>query len=98
VLSDEEQSELNKAFGYPHEPTDVNCVNKFTPPDNFSAAVWWTWQGVWEDAQKAGVSRPVFEAAFADITPSPSILAHTKQQAEFIKPLWAKRCAFNVFF
>ncbi|NDA46800.1 MAG: lytic murein transglycosylase [Alphaproteobacteria bacterium] len=49
--------------------------------DNFLASLW-------EDAQKAGVSRPVFDAAFAGLTPSPSILAHTKQQAEFIKPLW----------
>lgn len=65
VLSDEEQSELNKAFGYPHEPTDVNCVNKFTPPNNFSAAVWWTWQGVWEDAQKVEAEAAAAKVAAA---------------------------------
>jgi len=43
---------------------------------------------LWVDAQSAGISRPVFDAAFAGLKPSPSILAHTKQQAEFIKPLW----------
>jgi lytic murein transglycosylase len=43
---------------------------------------------LWIDAQKAGISRPIFDAAFAGLTPSPSILAHTKQQAEFVKPLW----------
>ena len=52
-ITEAEKDEINKAFGYPHEPTAVNCVSKYSPPDgrlvpaSFAAAVWWHWEGHW---------------------------------------------------
>jgi membrane-bound lytic murein transglycosylase B len=40
-------------------------------------------QSLWPDAQAAGVSRATFDAAFAGVRLDASVLAHTKQQAEF---------------
>jgi lytic murein transglycosylase len=42
---------------------------------------------LWPDAQKAGVSRPLFERAFAGMTPDESVLEKTRKQAEFVKPI-----------
>lgn len=44
---------------------------------------------LWPDAQKAGISRKTFDAAFAGVTPDPSIIALTKKQSEFVKPIWS---------
>jgi len=52
-ITEAEKDEINKTFGYPHEPTAVNCVSKYSPPDgrlvpaSFAAAVWWHWEGHW---------------------------------------------------
>lgn len=43
---------------------------------------------LWPQARRMGVSRPIFEAAFAGLTPDPVILAKTRKQAEFVKPIW----------
>lgn len=52
-------------------------------------------EGVWPDAQKAGVSRPTFDRAFKGVTPDLTIpdlalpgrkLADVRGQAEFVKP------------
>ena len=43
---------------------------------------------LWPDAQRAGVSRATFDAAFAGMTSDDSILRVTKKQAEFVKPIW----------
>ncbi|MBX9739142.1 MAG: lytic murein transglycosylase [Beijerinckiaceae bacterium] len=43
---------------------------------------------LWPDAQRQGVSRATFEAAFAGMKPDASILQVTKKQAEFVKPIW----------
>ena len=57
-LTDAEKDEINKAFGYPSEPTEVNCVCKYTPPNGlrepavFAAAIWWSWVGDWVDPKK----------------------------------------------
>ena len=53
-----------------------------TPP--FSAFV----ESVWPDAKQKGVSRDTFDAAFAGVTPNPKLIALTKKQAEFVKPVW----------
>jgi len=46
-------------------------------------------QSLWPQAQARGVSRQTFDTAFAGVTsPSPSILKHTRRQAEFVKPPW----------
>ena len=45
-------------------------------------------ESLWPQAQARGVSRQIFDAAFAGVTPSPTILGHTKKQAEFVKPIW----------
>jgi lytic murein transglycosylase len=43
---------------------------------------------LWPDAQKAGISRRTFDSAFAGVTPDPSIIALTKKQSEFVRPIW----------
>jgi membrane-bound lytic murein transglycosylase B len=43
---------------------------------------------LWPDAQARGVSRQTFDAAFRGVTLNPKLLAHTKKQAEFVKPIW----------
>jgi lytic murein transglycosylase len=42
---------------------------------------------LWPQAARHGVSRAIFDAAMAGITPDPAILAHTRTQAEFVKPI-----------
>ncbi|MDB5651753.1 MAG: lytic transglycosylase [Hyphomicrobiales bacterium] len=49
--------------------------------DNFVAALW-------PDAQRMGVSRATFDAAFQGVNPDPSLLKHSGKQAEFVKPIW----------
>ena len=46
-------------------------------------------QSLWPEAQRAGVSRATFDAAFQGVTPDPAILRLTKSQAEFSKPVWS---------
>jgi membrane-bound lytic murein transglycosylase B len=45
-------------------------------------------QSLWPKAQARGVTRATFDAAFKGLTPDPSIVALTKKQAEFSKPIW----------
>ena len=51
--------------------------------DRFSAFV----QSLWPQAHARGVSRRTFDAAFKGITPDPAVIALTKKQAEFVKPI-----------
>lgn len=44
---------------------------------------------LWPDAAARGVSRATFDAAFAGLTPDPSIVAVTRKQSEFVKPIWS---------
>ncbi|HRK23491.1 MAG TPA: lytic murein transglycosylase [Beijerinckiaceae bacterium] len=44
--------------------------------------------GLWPEAQAAGVSRATFDAAFAGVTLDASVVAQTKRQSEFIRPIW----------
>jgi len=44
---------------------------------------------LWPDAEKQGISRKTFDAAFRGVTPDPSIIALTKKQSEFVKPIWS---------
>ena len=53
-------------------------------PSPFSKYV----EAVWPDAKDAGVSRETFEAAFRGVTYDPKVVANTKGQAEFVKPVW----------
>ena len=47
--------------------------------------------GLWLDAEREGVSREVFDAAFLGLAPDPSIAAMTRRQPEFAKPTWPDR-------
>jgi membrane-bound lytic murein transglycosylase B len=40
--------------------------------------------GLWPQAQSRGVSRATFDAAFEGVSFDPKIVAHTKNQAEFV--------------
>ena len=46
-------------------------------------------QALWPDAQKAGIRRATFDRAFAGLAPDPSIVALTRKQSEFVKPIWS---------
>lgn len=45
-------------------------------------------QSLWPLAQSRGISRQTFDAAFAGMTPDPSIITLTKKQSEFVAPIW----------
>ena len=42
---------------------------------------------LWPDAQRRGVSRATFEAAFLGVTPDATVIEKTHRQAEFVKPI-----------
>lgn len=44
---------------------------------------------LWIDAQKQGISRKTFDLGFAGVTPDPAIIALTKKQSEFVRPIWS---------
>ncbi|HYA72566.1 MAG TPA: lytic murein transglycosylase [Roseiarcus sp.] len=43
---------------------------------------------LWPLAKTRGVSRATFVTAFKGVTFDPKIVAHTKNQAEFVRPIW----------
>jgi lytic murein transglycosylase len=45
-------------------------------------------QTLWPLAQARGIPRASFEAAIAGLTPDNSIIALTRKQSEFVKPIW----------
>jgi len=45
-------------------------------------------QGLWPAAKGRGVSRATFEEAFRGVEPDPKIIALTKKQSEFVRPVW----------
>lgn len=44
--------------------------------------------GLWPEAQAAGVSRKTFDDAFQGVKSDPSVIAQTKKQSEFVRPIW----------
>ena len=44
---------------------------------------------LWPEAERAGVSRALFDATFAGLTPDPTVAALTRRQPEFSKPIGA---------
>jgi lytic murein transglycosylase len=44
--------------------------------------------GLWPAAKAWGVSRETFDEAFRGVTPDPKIVALTKKQSEFVRPIW----------
>jgi membrane-bound lytic murein transglycosylase B len=45
-------------------------------------------EGLWPDAKAHGVSRAVFDEAFAHVAFDPSVVARTEKQPEFVRPVW----------
>ena len=45
-------------------------------------------QGLWPAAKARGVSRATFEEAFRGVEPDAKIIALTKKQSEFVRPIW----------
>jgi membrane-bound lytic murein transglycosylase B len=43
---------------------------------------------LWPEARARGVSVATFNAAFADLTPDPKIVALSQKQSEFARPIW----------
>ena len=44
---------------------------------------------LWPDAQRRGIPRATFDAAFADFTPDPRVIAATHREPEYVKPAGA---------
>jgi membrane-bound lytic murein transglycosylase B len=44
---------------------------------------------LWRDARAAGISRKTFDLALGGFKPDPSIIALTKKQSEFVRPIWS---------
>jgi lytic murein transglycosylase len=60
------------------------------PPSEPSAANFDAFrEQLWPDAQAKGITRATFDAAFAGITPDPRVIAATKRQPEYGKPVGA---------
>lgn len=55
-----------------------------TPSPSFRVFV----AALWPEAQARGVSRAVYDAAFAGVTQDEKVIALTRKQAEFSKPIW----------
>lgn len=49
----------------------------------------WVEQTLWPAAKAKGISRATFDKAMAGVTPDPAIIALTKKQSEFVKPVWS---------
>lgn len=43
---------------------------------------------IWPQARARGVSRATFDLAFKGLTPDAEVIALTKKQSEFVKPIW----------
>ena len=46
-------------------------------------------EGLWPEAKARGVSRATFDEAFRGVGPDPKIIALTRKQSEFVRPIWA---------
>ena len=76
--ADLKKADLNKAISKKAEPQTA-------VKQSFAAFV----EGLWPEAQRAGVSRATFDAAFKGVTLDASILKHTVSQSEFVRPVWS---------
>ncbi len=45
-------------------------------------------ESLWPQAQARGISRNTFDAAFEGVAYDPKVIAHTRTQAELVKPIW----------
>lgn len=45
-------------------------------------------ESIWPAARARGVSRATFDEAFRGVGPDPKIIALTKKQSEFVRPIW----------
>ncbi|MBM6594917.1 lytic murein transglycosylase [Microvirga pudoricolor] len=45
-------------------------------------------EGLWPAAKARGVSRATFDEAFRGVAPDPKIIALTRKQSEFVRPIW----------
>ncbi|WP_445504615.1 lytic murein transglycosylase [Microvirga sp. G4-2] len=45
-------------------------------------------QSLWPAAKARGISRATFDEAFRGVQPDPKIIALTKKQSEFVRPIW----------
>jgi len=62
----------------------------FAPQAAFANAAGQRWvEQFWPTAKKAGISRAVYDRALGNFTPDPDVLAKARNQAEFVKPVWA---------
>jgi lytic murein transglycosylase len=70
----------------PQAAASSTLIPALAPPGvSFRAFI----EGLWPEAEKRGLSRAVFDTAFAGLGPDPSVAAMTLRQPEFAKPIGA---------
>src|SRR6185436_15332598 len=47
------------------------------------------WKTLWPEAERRGITRASFEAAFTGLTPDPNVLAAMRREPEYGKPMGA---------
>ncbi len=45
-------------------------------------------EALWPEARARGVARATFDEAFRGVAPDPKIIALTRKQSEFVRPIW----------
>ncbi|MBV8474868.1 MAG: lytic murein transglycosylase, partial [Hyphomicrobiales bacterium] len=68
----------------PGRPAPVQSTPRRVPEDAFHKFV----AELWPLAKARGISRRTFDAAFKGVTFDSKIIAYTKAQPEFVKPIW----------
>ncbi len=61
----------------------ANAQQQPNADDSFASFL----QQLWPDAKAQGITRATFDAAFAGVTPDPRVIAATKRQPEYGKPV-----------
>jgi membrane-bound lytic murein transglycosylase B len=78
-------TEPGKARTAPKTQPAKTSTPKAMPHGDFAGFL----AALWPDAQKQGIRRETFDRAFRGVTPDASIIALTKKQSEFVKPIWS---------
>ncbi len=76
--------DMPMGFAAPETTASVRPLADEPVPPAFAAFV----RNLWPEAQARGVSRRVFDAAFAGVTPDDDVIAKATRQPEFHKPIW----------
>lgn len=82
---------LASLFAMPHSTAAQTAPPKAQAPkaQNAGQSTQAFLDALWRDARAQGVSRKTFDLALGGFKPDPSIIALTKKQSEFVRPIWS---------